>query len=143
LQVDVGRQSSAVDRHLVDVGAPSSWQDASGVGEVDSPLNAGPQEAVVRGRRVLQVGTLVWVVAGGAVALSSLGNVNDDARQAVGVASVAGPLLGAWAALLMGRLADRSAGVVLMLSAVLTPTYFAYVLNLPALLVGAVLAVAG
>jgi hypothetical protein len=85
----------------------------------------------------------VWVVAGGAVALSSLGNVNDDARQAVGVASVAGPLLGAWAALLMGRLADRSAGVVLMLSAVLTPTYFAYVLNLPALLVGAVLAVAG
>lgn len=91
-------------------------------------------------RQVLQAGTLVWVVAGAAVALGSLGNVNDDARLLVGLASVVGPLLGVWAAVQLSRHADRSAGVLLVLSAVLTPTYFAYVINIPALVVGAALA---
>ena len=93
-------------------------------------------------RQVLQAGTLVWVVAGAAVALGSLGDVNDDARLLVGVASVVGPLLGVGAAVQLGRHADRSAGVLLVLSALLTPTYFAYVINIPALVVGVMLALA-
>ena len=84
----------------------------------------------------------MWVVAGAAVALGSLGDVNDDARLLVGLASVVGPLLAVGAAVQLGRHADRSAGVLLVLSALVTPTFFAYVLNIPALVVGVVLAVA-
>lgn len=93
-------------------------------------------------RQVLQAGTLVWVVAGAAVALGSLGDVNDNARLLVGLASAVGPLLGVGAAVQLGRHADRSAGVLLVVSALLTPTYFAYAINVPALVVGVVLAVA-
>lgn len=93
-------------------------------------------------RRLLQAGTLVWVVAGSAVALGSLGNVNHDARLLVGLAAVVGPLLAVWAAVRLSKHADRSAGVLLVVSAVLTPTYFAYVINLPALVVGVLLVLA-
>ena len=89
-----------------------------------------------------RIGALVWAVLGAAVALNSLGDVNDDARLLIGVASVVGPLLAAWAAPQLSRRADRSAGLLLVASAVLTPTYFAYAFNLPALVVGLVLAVA-
>ena len=84
----------------------------------------------------------MWAVFGSAVALSSLGNVNEDARSLVGIASVVGPLLAACAALQLLRHADRAAGLLLVVSAVLTPTYFAHAINLPALVVGLVLAVA-
>ena len=93
-------------------------------------------------RQALQAGTLVWVVAGAVAGLGSLGGVNADARWLVGAASIVGPLLGAVAALVLGRRADRSAGALLLLSALVTPTYFAYVLNIPALVVGGVLVVA-
>lgn len=96
---------------------------------------------MTRGQMV-QAGTLVWIVAGGAVALGSLGDVNDDAQLLVGIASVVGPLLGVGATVQLGRHADRSAGVLLVLSALLTPTYFAYVINIPALVVGVMLALA-
>ena len=92
-------------------------------------------------RRVLQIGTLVWAAIGASVALTSLGNVNTDARLLVGAFSVAGPLAAVGAARLLGRGADRVAGALLLLS-VLTPTYFVYVLNLPALLLGLALVVA-
>lgn len=93
-------------------------------------------------RGALQAGALVWTVVGAAVALTALGNVNVDARVLVGTASMVGPLLAIGAALLLSRRADRTAGVLLVLSAVLTPTYFAYVLNVPALVVGFVLLIA-
>lgn len=89
-----------------------------------------------------QIGALAWAVLGAAVALNSLGNVNDDSRLLVGVASVVGPLLAACAAPQLSRDADRSAGLLLVGSAALTPTYFAYAINLPALTVGLTLAVA-
>lgn len=92
-------------------------------------------------RRVLQIGALVWAAIGASVALASLGSVNADARLLVGAFSIAGPLAAVGAARLLGRGADRTAGVLLLLS-VLTPTYFAYVLNLPALVVGLALVVA-
>lgn len=112
--------------------------------KADVVLDAGGdyQEAAVTRRQVLQAGTWVWVVAGATVALGSLGDVNDDARLLVGVASVVGPLLGAGAAVQLGRHADRSAGVLLLISALLTPTYFAYVMNIPALVVGVMLTLA-
>ena len=94
-----------------------------------------------RRRRVLQIGALVWAVVGASVALLSLGNVNADARLLVGVFSIGGPLAAVGAARLLGVGAGRAAGALLLVS-VLTPTYFAYVLNVPALLVGLALVAA-
>lgn len=90
-------------------------------------------------QRVLQVGAVLWAVVGGAVAVGSVADVNADAEVLVGLAAVAGPLAALGAALQLGRGADRSAGALLVLSALVTPTFFAYVLNLPALVVGLVL----
>lgn len=92
-------------------------------------------------RRVLVVGTLVWACVGAAVAFSALGSVNADARWLVGGASVVGPLAAGGASLLLTRHADRMAGLLLLVS-VLTPTYFAYALNVPALVGGVALLVA-
>ena len=86
-------------------------------------------------RRVLEVGALVWAGLGAVVALGALDEVNDDARLLVGAASVLCPLAAVGASRLLARGADRAAGVLLLVSA-LTPTYFAYVLNVPALVVG-------
>jgi hypothetical protein len=77
----------------------------------------------------------VWAGVGAAVALGSRGEVNSDARLLVGAASVVGPLAAVGAAWLLTRGADRPAGVLLLVS-VLTPTYFAWVLSVPALVVG-------
>ncbi|MCU1484518.1 MAG: hypothetical protein JWN67_1264 [Actinomycetia bacterium] len=92
-------------------------------------------------RRPLQIGALVWAVIGASVALSALGDVDPDARLLVGAFSIGGPLAAVGAARLLARGAGRAAGALLLLS-VLTPTYFAYVLNVPALLVGVALVVA-
>lgn len=92
-------------------------------------------------RRVLAGGALVWAGVGAAVALGSLGQVNADARLLVGAASVLGPAAAVTASRMLTRYADRVAGALLLVS-VLTPTYFAYVLNVPALVVGVALLVA-
>ena len=89
-------------------------------------------------RRVQSLGALLWAVVGAAVALSSVSDVNADARVLVAAASIVGPLAAVAASRLLARGDDRAAGALLLLSA-LTPTYFAYVLNVPALLIGAVL----
>lgn len=92
-------------------------------------------------RRMVQVGCLVWAITGAAVALASLRDVNDDAKVLVGMASVLFPLAAVAAAVALDRRHDRLAGV-LLLASVATPTYFAYPLNLPALIVGLALVVA-
>lgn len=92
-------------------------------------------------RRAPGSGALGWAVIGASVALWSLGDVNADARLLVGVFSIGGPLAAVGAARLLTRGADRAAGALLLVS-VLTPTYFAYVLNLPALIVGLALVIA-
>ena len=92
-------------------------------------------------RQLLRVGTLAWAALGAAVALAALPSVYADARVLVGLASVLGPLAAVGAAHLLARGRDRGAGGLLLASALLTPTYFAYVLNVPALVVGAVLLV--
>lgn len=84
---------------------------------------------------MLTGGAIAWAVMGAAVAWTALPQVNADARLGVGAASVVGPIaaLGAAAAVRSGK--ARVAGALLLVS-VLTPTYFAYVLSLPALLAG-------
>ena len=92
-------------------------------------------------RQVLQVGALVWAAVGATVALGSLGSVNPDVRAIVGIVSVLGPLSALLAATTLAHHLDRLSGLLLLVSAA-TPTYFAWVLNVPALLVGLALMVA-
>jgi hypothetical protein len=86
-------------------------------------------------RRVVYTGSLAWAVVGAAVALSAIPSVNDDARVLVVLASVIFPLCAVAAAVMLDRRRDHIAGLLLVVSAA-TPTYFAYPLNLPALVVG-------
>ena len=86
-------------------------------------------------RRGLQIASLVWAIIGWSVALTGLGQVNADARLLVAAASAAFPLAAVGAFPALDRGMDRTAGALLIVSAA-TPTYFAYAINLPALLVG-------
>ena len=86
-------------------------------------------------RRIVCIGSLVWAFVGATVAVTALPTVNDDVRVLVGLASVVFPMCAVGATVALGRRHDRLAGLLLVLS-VATPTYFAYPLNLPALVVG-------
>src|SRR5687768_7789221 len=86
-------------------------------------------------RQALIIGSAVWAVVGALVASSAVPDVNRDARWFVGVASVVLPAAAAAAAVALRRGALRWAGVLLLIS-VATPTYFAWALNLPALVAG-------
>lgn len=86
-------------------------------------------------RQTLSIGSAVWAAIGAAVALSQVGAANPDARWLVGAASVVFPAAAVLAALAVRRGALRVAGALLVVS-VATPTYMAYPLNLPALVVG-------
>lgn len=92
-------------------------------------------------RQVIRVGAVAWAAAGWALALLSRGSVNQDAWAIVGTAALLGPLAALLAASAVARHQDRLAGLLLLVS-VATPTYFAWVLNVPALLVGLGLVVA-
>jgi len=92
-------------------------------------------------RRVLQIGAIVWAVMGFVLAISAFGEVNSDARLPVGVASIAFPAAAVLAAFALNSYRERAAGLLFLIS-VATPTYFAYVVNLPALVVGLALLVA-
>jgi hypothetical protein len=89
-------------------------------------------------QRALIRSSLVWAIAGAALALSALPQVNADARWLVAVASVAFPATAVLAALALRHGAVRWAGTLLLVSAA-TPTYSAWALNLPALVAGLVL----
>lgn len=86
-------------------------------------------------RRVLELGALAWAAVGAVIALASLSGVNADARLFVGAVSIVGPLAAVGAAGLIARGSDRPAGALLLVSA-LTPTYFLWIVNVPALVVG-------
>lgn len=86
-------------------------------------------------RRIIEMGSLGWAIVGAAVAFAALPDANDDARLLIGVASIAFPLCAVAAALVLRSGGDRAAGLLLLASAA-TPTYFAYVINVPALVVG-------
>ena len=90
---------------------------------------------------MLQIGAVAWAMIGLAIASTSLGLVNADARVLIGVASVTFPACALLAALALAYGRGRLAGILLLLSAA-TPTYFAWVAGLPALLVGLALLLA-
>ena len=92
-------------------------------------------------RQVLVVGSAYWALVGALVALPSVPKATPDARWLIGLASVLFPAAAAAAAVALRRGAIRWAGVLLLVS-VATPTYFAWPLNVPALVAGLVLAVA-
>lgn len=92
-------------------------------------------------RRSLQLGTVAWAAVGLVVALSSLSSVNPDARVAIGIASLAFPAFAVLAAVALVHARDRAAGALLLVS-VATPTYFAWVLKVAALIVGVALVIA-
>lgn len=91
-------------------------------------------------RRILRVGAVVWAAVGLGVATRGWPDVNPDARLLVGAATVLGPgaALGA-AALLRSPGRERLAGLLLAVSAVLTPTWFGYPVAVPALVAGVTL----
>jgi hypothetical protein len=89
-------------------------------------------------RRTFTIGAAAWAAVGAAVAGSSLGRVDADALWFVGLAAVLFPLAAAGAAVALSRRRDRTAGLLLVVS-VLTPTYFAWVLNVGPLVVGVAL----
>lgn len=101
-----------------------------------------PVRAAGRRGRAVQAGAWVWAVVGASVALGALPDVNADARPLVALASVVGPLLAAWAALALPRHGARRSGALLVLSALVTPTYFAAAINVPVLVAGLALVVA-
>ena len=92
-------------------------------------------------RYAIRVGAFVWAAVGATVALGSLASVNPDARAFVGIVSVLGPLSALLATTAFAHRQDRLGGLLLLVSAA-TPTYFAWILNVPALLLGLVLTVA-
>lgn len=80
-------------------------------------------------RMVTTAGAALWAVLGGSVALAGLVSANDDAVLLVGFFSVLGPALAITAALAAARGSPRNSGLLLVVSALATPTYFAYPLN--------------
>lgn len=87
------------------------------------------------GRRTLEIASLVWAALGFAVGLTAFSSVNPDARWLFAGACLLGPLAATAAAFALRMSQDRWAGVLLMVS-VVTPTVFAWPLNIPALVVG-------
>jgi hypothetical protein len=92
-------------------------------------------------RRALTVCAIVWSVLGFIVGLTALPSVNADAVVLFAVACAVGPACALFAALALRNLRDRLAGVMLAIS-VVTPSVFAWPLNLAALLVGLAVVIA-
>lgn len=86
-------------------------------------------------RRVLRVGSLVWAVVGLSVGLVAFRSANGDARVVFLAACIVGPVASLLACVSLASRRDRLAGALLLVS-VVTPTVFAWVLNVPALFVG-------
>ncbi|HEY3831883.1 MAG TPA: hypothetical protein VGO03_06295 [Acidimicrobiia bacterium] len=86
-------------------------------------------------RRAIEVGSIVWAVVALSFGLATLGSYNADARLLVIAASVVAAGSAVLASVSLAHHRDRVAGALLIVS-VVAPTSFAYLLNLPALVVG-------
>jgi hypothetical protein len=106
-----------------------------GTRTADLRYRANSEEHRMIPRQAIRVGAIAWAAAGAAVALLSFASVNEDARVIVGYATVLGPLAALLASTAVARRQDRRAGLLLVIS-VAIPTYFAWVLNVSALVVG-------
>lgn len=92
----------------------------------------------MRRRQAVEIGCWIWAIGGAMIALGALFTVIGDAPVVLYLASVAFPLAAVAAASAIRSCRDRLGGLLLLVS-VATPTYFAYIVNLPALIVGIVL----
>jgi len=108
------------------------------MGSLATVANAGSVEIV--DRRYLVVACLGWAVVGAGIALSGMGEVNQDALAVVWSAMVVGVVSALVAGWFAYRDQPRWAGVALVVSVVI-PTWFAVWLNLVPL-VGGVLLIA-
>jgi hypothetical protein len=79
---------------------------------------------------VLFVSAVVWTFVAAGICIPALGQVDADALLLVGAASTVGLACGGLGTWLVTRDELGWAAVALVVSAVVTPTYFAYVLNL-------------
>lgn len=104
---------------------------------MDEGLGGSAQGGRLRARYA-ELGAFVWAVSGFSVAMGGLSRVSNDARWLVMTASIVGPLSAFGAAVLIRRGLLRWAGGLLIIS-VATPTYFAWPLNVPALVFGLLL----
>ena len=108
------------------------------MGSLATVANAGSVEIV--DRRYLVVACLGWAVVGAGIALSGMGEVNQDALAVLWSAMVVGVVSALVAGWFAYRDQPRWAGVALVVSVVI-PTWFAVWLNLVPL-VGGVLLIA-
>ncbi|HEY3833082.1 MAG TPA: hypothetical protein VGO03_12375 [Acidimicrobiia bacterium] len=92
-------------------------------------------------RRVIEFGSAAWAVVALSVGLATLGSYNGDARPLVIAACLVATSAAVLAWACLARQRDRLAGTLLLVS-VIAPTSYAWVLNVPALLVGLVLLLA-
>ncbi|MDQ6617947.1 MAG: hypothetical protein M3083_25190 [Actinomycetota bacterium] len=93
-------------------------------------------------RRVYQVGAVAWAAVGVTIARGALRLGGPAVPVVVWVSSVFFPLIAVLAALALARGHDRLAGLLLVVSAA-TPTYFFWIVNVPALVVGGALLIRG
>ena len=92
-------------------------------------------------RRALEIGALLWAGVAFAVATVSLATAGSGVPVLVGLATVVFPLCAVLAYFALGHGRSRVAGALLVASAA-TPTYFAWIINVPALLAGIALVIA-
>ena len=92
-------------------------------------------------RRAVQVGATVWAVVGFSVGFVAVRDATSTGRFLVLAAWIVGPAAALLASVSVANHRDRLAGA-LLLTSVVTPTVFAWVLNVPALLIGIALLLA-
>jgi hypothetical protein len=92
-------------------------------------------------RRAVQAGAAVWAVVGFSVGFVALRDATSTGRFLVLAAWIVGPAAALLASVSVANHRDRLAGA-LLLTSVVTPTVFAWVLNVPALLIGLALLIA-
>ncbi len=92
-------------------------------------------------RRALEIGALFWAMVAFLVATVSLATAGSGVPVLVGLATVVFPLCAVLASFALAHDRSRVAGALLVASAA-TPTYFAWIINVPALLVGVALLIA-
>jgi hypothetical protein len=88
----------------------------------------------------LRGGAIVWATIGFGIGLMEIGSINADARLLFDAAWVGGPLAAVLASIALANRHDRAAGGLLLVS-VVTPTFFAWPLTIPALVTGLALTI--
>jgi hypothetical protein len=82
----------------------------------------------------------VWATIGFGIGLMEFGSINADARLLFSAAWVGGPLAAVLASIAVANRRDRTAGGLVLVS-VVTPTFFAWPLTIPALVIGLALTI--